>query len=135
MTGRGRRFGLLGLGLLVALAAAVPAFAAVNPTLDATTQATGTTIGYAQGANDDPAAAITFYVAAGYAALLSQAEGDKVGTVKGTASAADLGGAKLELSGDITVALGTTTVTVGGQTVPLSTVAVQCTGVAAHNAF
>jgi hypothetical protein len=53
MTGRGRRLGLLGLGLLVALAAAVPALAAINPTLDATTQASGTTIGYAQGANDE----------------------------------------------------------------------------------
>jgi hypothetical protein len=135
MTGRGRRLGLLGLGLLVALAAAVPAFAAINPTLDATTQASGTTIGYAQGANDDPPAQITFYVAAGYAALLAQPEGEKVGTVMGVASAADLGGAKLELSGDITAAIATTPVVVGGQSAPVSAYSVQCTGTATHTAF
>lgn len=135
MTGRGRRLGLLGLGLLAALAAAVPALAALNPTLDATTQASGTTIGYAQGATDDPPAVVTFYVASGYAALLAQPEGEKVGTVKGVANAADLGNATLNLTGDITAAALTTPVVVGGQSAPVSTYSVACTGTTTHTAF
>ncbi|MBM3676623.1 MAG: hypothetical protein FJW96_01880 [Actinobacteria bacterium] len=134
MTRRGR-LGLLGVSLVVALMVTVQAFAAINPTLDATTQASGTTITYAQGTGDDPPAAITFYVAKDYAALLSQSEGDKIGTAAGTAIAGDLGGATLKLSGDITVALGTTTISFAGATVPISALSVQCTGTPTHSAF
>jgi hypothetical protein len=132
---RGRRLGLLGVGLVVALAAAIPAFAATNPTLDATTQASATTISWAQGATDDPPAVITFYVAAGYAALLAQSDGDVVGTVKGTAIAGDLGGATLQLSGDIVARVGTSTISFAGATPTLASLAVACTGTATHTAF
>jgi hypothetical protein len=135
MTRRGRRLGFLGLGLVVALAAALPAAAAISPTLDATTQASGTTIGYVQGANDDPPAVITFYAPAGYAALLAQSDGTQVGTVKGQAIAGDLGGAKLDLSGSIVVALGTTTVPFAGASVALAAAATVCTGSPVHSAF
>ncbi len=135
MIRRGRRLGFLGVGLVIALAAALPAAAAISPTLDATTQASGTTIGYAQGANDDPPAVITFYAPAGYAALLAQTDQTQIGTVKGQGIAGDLGGAKLDLSGSIVAAAATTTVGFGGTTLPLSAAAVVCTGTATHSAY
>lgn len=132
MTNRGRRLWLL-LGASVAtLAAAVtPALAAIAPTLSATTEATATSIAYQQGASDDPASSIVLYVPAGYAALLAQSEGEVVGKVKGTAVVADAGGSTVQLAGDITVALGTTTVNAAA----LSATAIACTGTATHSAF
>lgn len=135
MNSRGRRFWLLLVAGVAALAAASSAVAAIAPTLSATTEATATTVSYTQGQSDDPPAVITFYVPAGYAALLAQPVGDVVGTVKATAVAGDLGGATLQLTGDITVAAATSTVTVAGASVPLSATATSCTGRATHSAF
>lgn len=135
MTRRGRRLGLLGVVTVVALATTASAFAAISPKLDATTQASGTTIGYSQAPGDDAPASIVFYVPAGYAALLGQPDGEEVGSVTGTAVAADLGGATLNLTGKINAALPTTTISFAGATVPLSALAVQCTGTATHGAY
>lgn len=135
MSERTRRLGLLvALGVVV-LVAASPAVAGLTPAFSATTTADATVVSYSQAAGDDPVAAITFYVASGYAALLAQPDGETVGTVSARAVAADLGGATLPLSGNIVAALATTTITSAGATVPLSAAAIACTGTASHGAY
>ena len=134
MTGRGRRFGLLGLGLLVALAAAVPAFAAINPTLDATTQASGTTIGYAQGAGDDPPASSPSTSRPATPRCSRRRRATRSAPSRARPPRPTSAAPSLELSGDITAALATTTLSFAGATVPVSTLSVQCTGTATHTA-
>lgn len=135
MNTRGTRLGLAAAAFVLALAVTGHAAAAISPTLSVSTAAEGSVISYSQGATDDPAAQISFFVPAGFTALLAQAEGEVVGRVTARASAADLGGAVLSLAGTINAALATTTITFAGATVPLSTLSVQCTGTAVHSAF
>lgn len=135
MSERTRRLSLLVALGVVALVAASSAVAGLTPAFSATTTADATVVSYSQAPGDDPVAAITFYVAAGYAALLAQPEGAVVGTVTAKAVAADLGGANLPLGGQIVAATAATTVTSAGVTVPLSTLAVACTASASHSAF
>lgn len=132
---RERRRGMVLVTSVVALAFAGQAFAALTPSFTATTTGDATVVSYSQGAGDDSPAAITFYVAAGYDALLAQPEGDVVGKATGRAVAADLGGATLALSGPIVAAAATTTITSAGASVPLSAAAIACTGTATHSAF
>jgi hypothetical protein len=135
MSERTCRLGLLvALGVVV-LVAASSAVAGLTPALSATTTADATVVSYSQAPGDDPVAAITFYVAAGYAALLAQPEGDVLGTATAKAVAADLSSANLALSGQIVAAGATSTITSAGATVPLSAAAVACTGTATHSAF
>ena len=135
MAKRHRRLGVLLGACGLALVMTGPAAAALTPRLSASTSASASSIGYSQGATDDPVAKITFYVPSGFTALLAQPEGEQVGTVSATALAADLGNANLPLRGTIVAATATTTVTVSGQAVPLGAAATQCTGTAVHSAY
>jgi hypothetical protein len=135
MSKRLRRLGLLAFPAVIALLAASSATAAITPQFSATTTAAATVVSYSQGTGDDPVAALTFYVPVDYAALLVQPEGEVVGTVKGEAIAADLAGNRLLLSGSITAALATTSITVAGAPVTVGAASVACTGTATHSAF
>jgi hypothetical protein len=130
-----RRLAMLLVGTGFALVVTGAASAALTPRLSVSTSAAGSAIGYSQAPGDDPVAKLTFYVPSGFAALLAQPEGEQVGTVVATATAADLGNATLPLRGTVVAAAATTTLTVGGQSLPMSALATQCTGTATHAAF
>lgn len=135
MTDRQRRVGLLVAACALALVVAGQAVAAFTPTFSASTNDVGASISYGQGAADDPPAAITFWVPAGFTSLLAFPEGEVIGTATGKALAADLGGAQISLSGTINAALPTTTISFAGATTPLSSLAVLCTGTATHSGY
>lgn len=135
MTDRERRLGILVVACVLALGVAGQAVAAYTPTFSASTNDAGASISYTQGAADDPPAAITFWVPAGFTALLAFSEGDVIGTATGKAVAADLGGALISLTGTINAALPTTTISFAGATTPLSALAVLCTGTATHSGY
>ena len=135
MTASVRRLGILAVVCFLALAVAGQAFAAFTPALEASTNDAGTAMKYSQGATDDPPAAISFFVPAGFTALLSFPEGEVIGKATGKATAADLGGAVIALTGTINAALPTTTISFAGATVPLSTLATLCTGTVTHTAY
>jgi hypothetical protein len=132
---RERRLGILALACVVGLIASGSAFAALNPSLSATTEASGTIISYTQGQSDDPAAQVAFYVPADYTALLAQAEGTAIGTVEARALAADLNNTILPLTGAIVVGTSATTISFAGGNQTLGTLATACTGTATHTAF
>ncbi len=135
MTDRVRRFGIFVVGCVLALVVAGQAVAAYTPTFSASTNDVGASIGYTQGAADDPPALITFWVPMGFTTLLAFPEGEVIGTATGKAVAADLGGALIELNGTINAALPTTTISFAGATTPLSSLAVLCTGTATHSGY
>jgi hypothetical protein len=99
--------GTLLLGVLfAALATAGSAWASFAPKLSvkpATTPNAGVTISASVGQADDPTARVSIYVPAAYQVDTSAAPGTKLGTVTGTASAADLNGAVLQLQGELDV--------------------------------
>src|SRR5690242_4043175 len=100
------RFATLAGALLASLAFASSALASFSPKLvvsSLTPQATGsgpTRIGVVISNADDPTAAVSIYIPTGYQ-LGSPAAGTKLGDVTATASAADLGGAVLPLTGEL----------------------------------
>ena len=100
------RFATLAGALLASLAFAGSALASFSPKLvvsSATPQATGsgpTRIGVVISNADDPTAKVSIYVPTGYQ-IGSPAAGTKLGDVTATASAADLGGAVLPLTGEL----------------------------------
>jgi hypothetical protein len=110
------------------------ALAAFNPTIGVSSNATSVTINYHQAASDDPAAQIAVYVPANYSLDVGDV-GFPVGKVTAKASAADLGGAIVPLTGSIDPHLSTDTITFAGATTALSTLASACTGKATHDAF
>ena len=84
-----------------ALAFAGSALASFSPKLVVSGDATGTArIGVVVGASDDATAKTTIYVPAAYA-VGTVSPGTKLGTVTATASAADLAGAVLPLTGEL----------------------------------
>jgi hypothetical protein len=110
------------------------ALAAYNPTFGVASSLKGTTITYHQGAGDDPAAQISLYVPVNYALDVGDV-GFPVGTVTAKASAADLGGAVVPLSGSIDPHLSTDTISFGGSSNSLASLATACTGKSTHDAF
>jgi hypothetical protein len=95
------RVAVLSAAVLAALAFAGSALASFAPKLTAKAAATGgTSVSVNVGANDDPTAKVSIYVPAGYT-LSPPALGSKLGDVTATASAADLGGAVLPLTGEL----------------------------------
>lgn len=100
------RFATLAGALLASLAFASSALASFSPKLvvsSSTPQATGsgpTRIGVVVSNADDPTAKVSIYVPTGYQ-IGSPAAGTKLGDVTATASAADLGGAVLPLTGEL----------------------------------
>lgn len=97
---------LFAVTAFTALAFAGTALASFAPKLvvtSATPQATGsgpTRIGVVVSNNDDPTAKVDIYVPTGYV-IQTAAAGTKLGDVTATASAADLGGAVLPLTGEL----------------------------------
>jgi hypothetical protein len=100
------RVAFLGAASLVALAFAGSALAAFSPKLTVTNAAQsagssgGLTIDVRVNQTDDPTAKVSIYVPNGYQ-LASPNPGTKLGDVKATAQAADLGGAVLPLTGEL----------------------------------
>lgn len=100
------RFATLAGALLASLAFASSALASFSPKLvvsSLTPQATGsgpTRLGVVVSNSDDPTAKVSIYVPTGYQ-VGAPAPGTKLGDVTATASAADLGGAVLPLTGEL----------------------------------
>jgi hypothetical protein len=124
-----------------ALAIAGPAWATFRTAkLDITTQpglgATGpASFEVSMAATDDPIAKVTIYTGVGYGANLTAASGSTIGAVTAQVQAADLGGQTLPLAGTVQAADAATTISVAGQTLPLSVVGQVCTGSPTHAAY
>jgi hypothetical protein len=84
---------------------------------------------------DDPLAKVTIYTGLGYTANLTATAGSTIGAVTAQVQAADLGNQTLPLAGTVQAADATTTISVAGQTVPLSAAAQLCTGTPTHGAY
>jgi hypothetical protein len=111
------RAGILAGSALAALGFAGTALASYAPKLvvsSATPQAAGgggpTKLGVSVGASDDPTAKVSIYIPTGYQ-VSTPAAGTKLGDVTATASAADLGGAVLPLTGELDAIAPTATTT------------------------
>ena len=105
------RFAMLLGASFASLAFAGSALAAFSPKLvvsSATPQAAGgggpVRIGALIANTDDPTAKVSIYVPTGYQVNTTSAVGTKLGDVTATASAADIGGAILPLTGELDVA-------------------------------
>jgi hypothetical protein len=94
------RTAVFAAAILTALAFSSSAFASFAPKLVVVSNAQGTAISVSVSNNDDPTARTAIYVPAGYT-LNPPALGSKLGLVVATASAADLGGAVLPLTGEL----------------------------------
>ncbi len=101
------RFALLAVAALATLGFASSAFASFAPKLvvsGSTPQAAGSggavRLGVVAQNADDPTARVQIYIPSGYQ-VATAAPGTKLGTVTATASAADLGGAVLPLTGEL----------------------------------
>ena len=112
---------LFAVTAFTALAFAGSAFASFAPKLvvtSATPQAAGgggpTKLGVLISNSDDPTAKVSIYVPSGYQ-IGSPAAGTKLGDVTATASAADLGGAVLPLTGELDAIAPTATTTAQAQ--------------------
>jgi hypothetical protein len=91
---------------LVALALASSALASFTPKIlisPVPPAGGGVTVSVNVGNNDDPTAKVSIYVPNGYQLAAPASPGTKLGAVTATASAADLGGAVLPLTGDLLV--------------------------------
>ena len=103
------RLSVLACALVSALAFAGQALASYTPRLQilqSTYRETATptiTITVSQADADDPTAKITIYSSLGYTANLGQAPGTNIGQVRAVVLAADLAGARLPLTGPVTV--------------------------------
>jgi hypothetical protein len=124
-----------------ALAVAGPAMAGIpsaklNIRTPAGLGATGPiTFEVSQSATDDALAKATIYTGLGYTANLTAASGSTIGVVTAQVQAADLGNQTLPLAGTVQAADAATTVSLAGQTVPLSAAGAVCTGTPTHAAY
>jgi hypothetical protein len=125
---------VLALGPVLALTLAGDALAAYKPTLTAATNGPKTTVRVFGAPSDEGSARILISVPKGFTANLGQ-DGQTIGSAAAKATAADLGGATLPLTGTIQARAGTKTFAVSGVGVSLSAAAKQCTGTATHAAF
>jgi hypothetical protein len=114
---------------VAALATAATALAAYTPKLSASSDLDGTTLALTSAATDDPTASLTLYVPADWVTNTSLIPGDQIGTIL----AGSGGGAPV--TGTLTAATATQTLSVGGVDTPISTLAASCTGTAAHAAY
>jgi len=88
------------VALLAALAFAGSAFASFGPKIVVVSNTDGTAISVNVANTDDPTSRVAIYVPPGYT-LAPPTLGSKLGLVVATASAADLGGAVLPLTGEL----------------------------------
>ena len=94
------RAGVFAATILTALAFSSAAFASFVPKIIVVSNSSGTAISVNISNSDDPTSRVAIYVPAGYT-LQPPALGSKLGLVVATASAADLGGAVLPLTGEL----------------------------------
>ena len=97
------RFALLAVAALATLGFASSAFASFAPKLVVSSNGSSggpVRLGVVAQNADDPTARVQIYIPAGYQ-VATPAAGTKLGTVTATASAADLGGAVLPLTGEL----------------------------------
>src|SRR4051794_5907167 len=94
------RAAVFAAAILTALAFSSSAFASFAPKLVVVSNAQGTAISVSVSNNDAPTARTAIYVPAGYT-LTPPALGSQLGLVVASASAADLGGAVLPLTGEL----------------------------------
>jgi hypothetical protein len=125
---------VLALGAVVGLMLAGDALAAYKPVLAASTNGPKTTVRVVGSPSDAGSARILILVPKGFTARLGN-DGQTIGSAAAKATAADLGGATLPLTGIIQARAGSKTFSVSGAAVPLSTAAKQCTGTPTHAAF
>lgn len=133
------RLAIIGGASAVALALAVPSFAAYTPRLDVSVPnglgASGKVkIHLAVGPTDDTTARLV-----AYSPIRFTANGGTVSSIIGTAEArvrvGDFGGAIVPVPGEIEVRSPSGTALVGGVPVPLSQLALGCTGTTTHTAY
>jgi hypothetical protein len=131
------RLAIIGGASALALALSAPAFAAFTPRMDVSVPnglgASGRVkVHFAVGPTDDTAARLVAYSrfasSGGSAGLI-------IGTVEARVRAGDLGGAIVPVPGEIDVRPATGTALVSGVPVPLTQLALQCTGTTTHTAY
>jgi hypothetical protein len=133
------RLAIIGGASALAFAIAAPAFAAYTPRLDVSVPnglgASGRVkVHFAVGPTDDTTARLVAYSPANFVVNGGSA-GLIIGTVEAHVRARDLGGADVPVPGEIDVRAPTGTALVGGVQVPLSQLALQCTGTTTHTAY
>ena len=133
------RLAIIGGASALALAISAPAFAAYTPKLDVSVPnglgASGRVkIHFAVGPTDDTTARLVAYTPARFAVSGGNA-GLIIGTVQASVRAGDLGGAIVPVPGEIDVRPSTGTALVSGVPVPLSQLALSCTGTTTHTAY
>jgi hypothetical protein len=116
-----------------------PALASYTPHLDVsapnTLGTTGkTTIHFAVGAGDKTTARLVLYVPNPFS-VKPGSPGSTIGTAKAKVRVGDLGGAILPVDGTIEVRDPTGVAVIGSTPVPLSMLAIMCTGTATHVAY
>ncbi len=133
------RLAIIGGASALALALSAPALAAYTPRLDVSVpNGLGVSgkvrIHLAVAPTDDTTARLVVYTSAGFTA-----SGGTVGSIIGTADArvraGDLGGAIVPVPGEIEVRSPSGTANISGVQVPLSALAVACTGTTTHTAY
>lgn len=133
------RFAIIGGATITALALSAPAFAAFTPRLDVSVPnglgATGQVkVHLAVGPTDETTARLVAYAPIQFRANPGS-PGATIGTADIRVLAADLGGAIVPIEGTIEVRAATGTAIVSGVPVPLTQLALACTGTATHTAF
>ncbi len=133
------RLAILGGAAALALALSAPALAAFTPRLDVSVPnglgASGQVkVHLAVGPTDDTTARLAAYSPVGFTASPGS-PGATIGRAAVRVLAADLGGAIVPVAGTIEVRAATGTASVGGVPVPLTQLALLCTGTATHTAF
>lgn len=89
--------------LLAALATAGPGWAAFAPQISVRSTAGAVRVAATVGQTDDPTARVQIYIPSAFHVTTGAQVGTKLGSVTGTASAADLNGAVLQLQGSLVV--------------------------------
>jgi hypothetical protein len=133
------RLAIIGGSAALAMALSGTALAAYTPKLDVSVPnslgAGGkTVVHFSVGPTDDTTARLVAYAPKGFTANPGT-PGTTIGTVDAKVRAGDLGGAIVPVPGTIDVRDASGTALIGGVPVPLSTLAVGCTGTATHTAF
>jgi hypothetical protein len=133
------RLAIIGGAAVLALSLSAPAFAAFTPRLDVSVPnrlgASGQVkVRLAVGPTDDTSARLVAYAPSRFTANPG-APGTTIGSADVRVLAADLGGAIVPVTGTIDVRAATGTALVSGVPVPLTQLALACTGTATHTAY
>lgn len=133
------RLAIIGGASALALALSAPALAAFTPRLDVSVPnglgASGPVkVHLAVGPTDDTTARLAAYAPVGFTANPGS-PGATIGSASVRVLARDLGGAIVPVEGTIEVRAATGTAIVGGLPVPLTQLALACTGTATHTAY